>query len=121
MARSPPLPGAESPGWQAVLSTILLHIVKWLAGCGVHGCSTREQLPPPDRDVDVLRADLDQPGSAACSLGRDQGRASAAEGIENDALPVRTVPDCIGHEGYRLDRPRYGSRPAAHRSPPFRT
>src|SRR6266700_3900879 len=102
MARSPPLPGAESPGWQAVLSTILLHIVKWLAGCGVHGCATREQLPPPDRDVDVLRADLDQPGSAACSLGRDQGRASAAEGIENDALPVRTVPDCIGHEGYRL-------------------
>lgn len=77
---------------------------KRLAGGGVHGRAAREPLPPPDRDIDVSRINLDQPGSAACSLGRDQARASAAKRIEKDPVPIGTIADCIGNEANRLDR-----------------
>jgi hypothetical protein len=76
---------------------------KCLAGCGIHGRPARERLPPPDGDVDVLWRNLDQPGPAVRSLGCNECRASATERIEDDPPSVRTVSDCVGHEGDRLD------------------
>src|SRR5262249_36141014 len=86
------------------IRAILRKRTKWLAGCGVHRCASGESLPAPNGDVDQSRIDLDQPGSAIGSLGRDETRTGAAERIEDDPLPIRTVPDRIGHQGDRLDR-----------------
>src|SRR5262249_9869845 len=84
------------------LSAIVQKRTKWLAGCRVHGCASGEPLPPPNRRVDQSRIDLDQPGSAFCSLGCNEGRAAAREWIEDDPLPIRTVADRIGHKANRF-------------------
>lgn len=76
---------------------------EWQTGRSVHGCAAGVALPPHHRNVNVSRVDLDQPGYAAGSLGRDEARAAAPEWIENDPLPIRTVLDRIGHQGDRLD------------------
>jgi hypothetical protein len=64
----------------------------------------REFLEPIDRGIDVNRVKFYDVGATSGLLGCDDGRADAAEAVEDDAAALRTIHYRIGDHGDRLDR-----------------
>ena len=62
-----------------------------------------QPLPALDADVDEDRIELDHAGAAAGPFRRNQGRAGAAEGIEDQAAAVGAIADRVRDHGDRLD------------------
>ena len=62
-----------------------------LASVGERRLLAGQSLPALDRHVDVARLVLNEPSLALRLLGRDQGRARAAEAVENDLAALRAV------------------------------
>ena len=60
-------------------------------------------LPSLDADVDKGWIELDHAGAVARPFHCDQGRAGAAEGIENQTSTVGAVAHRVGDHGDRLD------------------
>jgi hypothetical protein len=63
------------------------------------GIPTREGLPPPDRDIDITRINLDRARLPADTLGREQRRAGAAESVEHQLIALGDVFDRVGDQG----------------------
>ncbi len=61
-------------------------------------------LPAPDRHVDIGRIECDEITPPLGLLRRDQGRAAAAKGIEDDAARFRAILDRIHYHGAGFDR-----------------
>src|SRR6266853_5128767 len=79
-------------------------VVETLAGGGMDGLFARESLPTTDGGVEIERIDLNAVALAAHALGRNQGRAAAQKGIENDVPACGAVQDRIRDQSYGLHR-----------------
>ena len=64
--------------------------------------SACDPLPATDRDVDIERIEFDESSNPSSPLGREDRRAAAAEGIEDDAVPTAAISDQVGDEADRL-------------------
>src|SRR5271163_2240290 len=58
--------------------------------------AARQRLPTLDRRVDVPRLEFDQSRLAAGLLSRNQRRARAAKGIENEPATMRRISNRVG-------------------------
>ena len=67
------------------------------------GGNAADPLPTADRDIHIDWVQLDYPGDAARTLGRQDRRAAAAEWVEDDAVTPAAIADQIGDEGDRFD------------------
>jgi hypothetical protein len=63
---------------------------------GVPSRKACDFLPTANRNVDIERVQFDCPRDSACPLGRQDGRATAAKWIEDDAVPAAAVANQIG-------------------------
>src|SRR5580692_11493753 len=61
-------------------------------------------LPAADDRVDVAGVELQPVASPAGTLGGDQCRAAAEEGVEHDVAASRGVEDRVGDHRHRFDR-----------------
>ena len=59
-------------------------------------------LPPSDCGVDVEGVDFDPSADAASALGRDQGRAAAEKGIQNNPASIGAIEQYVDDELDRL-------------------
>ena len=65
---------------------------------------TRMSLPPLDRDIDVLRVELDSIADPADTFSREQRAAGPKEAVEHDVAAGRTIQDRVGDKRNRLYR-----------------
>jgi len=61
-------------------------------------------VQPANRDIAVGRIYLDAIAPASGLLSCNQCRAGADEGVQDDALPVRTIPNGVRDHCHGLDR-----------------
>ena len=66
------------------------------------------RLESTDYGVDVVRIDLDPIAVPSGFLGCDQGGAAPSKSIENDSIALGAIENCVGYEGYWLDRGVHG-------------
>src|SRR5947209_18700989 len=65
---------------------------------------TRMSLPPLDRDIDVLRVELDSIADPADTFSREQRAAGPKEAVEHDVAAGRTIQNRICDQSNRLYR-----------------
>lgn len=66
------------------------------------------RLKSTDYRVDVIRIEFDPIATPPSFLGCDQGGAASSKTIENDSIALGAIENCIGYEGYWLDRGMHG-------------
>ncbi len=77
-------------------------------GVGVFCFDAIYRLESTDYGVDVVRIDLDPIAVPSGFLGCDQGGAAPCKSIENDSIALGAIENCVGYEGYGLDRGMHG-------------
>ena len=80
------------------------NLVPGLSGCCKDRRSAAHALPAQERDIDIARIQLDRARVTTGALGRNQDRAAAAEGIQDDALAMTAIANRVGNQADRLDR-----------------
>src|SRR5712671_4778802 len=73
-------------------------IVEAVSGRGVDCTTAGEMLPAADRGIDIEWVELHPTADAADALGRQQRRAAAEKGIEDDVAADRAVENRIGDQ-----------------------
>ena len=81
----------------------LLHGIKWRFGDGMDGRVAGIALPAANRGVDIDGVDFHRVANASNTFRRDYCRATAREPVQDDIAAGRTVQNCVGHQGNRLD------------------
>src|SRR5215211_60287 len=71
---------------------------KGLAGFGVDGVAAGKGFPAADCDINIVGLDLEPEAASADALGRHDGRAGAAEGVQHDIPARRAILHGVGHK-----------------------
>jgi hypothetical protein len=79
-----------------MVSLVANEIVETVSPRGVDGAFAGEALPSPNRGIDIERIELDAAAEPADTLGRQQRRAAAEKGVEDEIAAGRTIEDRVG-------------------------
>src|SRR5262249_5109439 len=82
-------------------------IIKAATADRVISSPTGQFLPAPDCGIDIGRIQLQPEAAGAGSVGRDDSRATAEKGVQDDVAARRAVKNGIGDQSYRLDGRAY--------------
>src|SRR5438105_13218760 len=99
-----PLCTLSSPPCSCCFSATMVafSLAKCLTSCEQDSIIVRIVLPSSDNAIDINGIELDKVAAPPCLVGGNQGRAAAAESIENDAAAFRHILDGIGNHGDRI-------------------
>jgi hypothetical protein len=73
-----------------------LGVCKRQSSLDVPGLYAGHSLPTTNGDIDVERIEFDDPSNSPGPLCREDRRAAAAEGVEDDAVSPAAISDQVG-------------------------
>src|SRR5215470_7926455 len=84
--------------------TLGLQLFEIELGLGMYCLEPKDFLEPANDGVGVVAIELDAISASSGFLGRDQGRSTSGERIEDDAAALGAIQNCIGNHCDGLDR-----------------
>ena len=85
------------------LGTLARQTLKIEFGFGVYRLETVHLIEPANNDIGVVRIDFNAVAPPPSLFGRDQGRTSPGENVENDSPALGAIQNRVGNQRHRLD------------------
>jgi hypothetical protein len=86
-----------------LFGTLARQTLKIEFGFGVYRLETVHLIVPANNDIGVVRIDFNAVAPSPGLFGRDQGRTSPGENVENDSPALGAIQNRVGNQRHRLD------------------